>query len=67
MGARFKYYSLRIDHGQVIMIEYVPKEGVMRWDSANEKMYILKARKGCLPIWEEIDPFEDLEERKVKK
>ena len=49
------------------MIEYVPKEGVMRWDSANEKMYILKARKGCLPVWEEIDPFEDLEERKVKK
>ena len=63
MGARFKYHSLRIDHGQVIMI----KEGAMRWDSANEKMYILKARKGCLPIWEEIDPFEDLEERKVKK
>ena len=50
-----------------MMIDYVPKEGAMRWDSANEKMYILKARKGCLPIWEEIDPFEDLEERKVKK
>ena len=29
-------------------------------------MYVLKARKGCLPVWEEIDPFEDLEERKVK-
>ena len=63
MGARFKYHSLRIDHGQVIMT----KEGAMRWNSANEKMYVLKARKGCLPIWEEIDPFEDLEERKVKK
>ena len=42
-------------------------EGTLRWNSSNEKMYVLKARKGCLPIWEEIDPFEDLEERKVKK
>jgi len=43
------------------------KEGVLRWNRSNEKMYILKARKGCEPIWEEVDPFEDLEERKVKK
>ena len=46
---------------------YSPKEGIIRWNSSNEKMYALKARKGCLPVWEEIDPFEDLEERKVKK
>ena len=39
----------------------------IRWNSSNEKMYILKARKGCIPVWEEIDPFVDLEERKVKK
>ena len=39
----------------------------IRWNSSNEKMYILKARKGCIPVWEEIDPFKDLEERKVKK
>ena len=43
------------------------KEGAIRWNGSNEKMYILKARKGCLPIWEEIDPFKDLEERKIKK
>ena len=46
---------------------YLPKEGIIRWNSSNEKMYVLKARKGCLPVWEEIDPFEDLEERKIKK
>ena len=46
---------------------YLPKEGIIRWNSSNEKMYVLKARKGCFPVWEEIDPFEDLEERKVKK
>ena len=43
------------------------KTGTLRWNSSNEKMYILKAREGCYPIWEEIDPFEDLEERKIKK
>ena len=46
---------------------YVPKEGIIRWNSSNEKMYILKAKDGDYPCWEEIDPFEDLEERKVKK
>jgi len=63
MGIEFKYFSIRFDHGQGIMT----KEGVLRWNRSNEKMYILKARKGCEPIWEEVDPFEDLEERKVKK
>mgnify|MGYP003117083493 CR=1 FL=1 len=46
---------------------YSESNGTIRWNSSNEKMYVLKARKGCLPVWEEIDPFEDLEERKVKK
>ena len=40
-------------------------EGTLR--IANEKLYILRARKGCLPFWEEIDAFKDLEERKVEK
>lgn len=46
---------------------YSEGNGRIRWNSSNEKMYILKARKGCIPVWEELDPFEDLEERKVKK
>ena len=46
---------------------YLPKEGIIRWNSSNEKMYILKSKDGDYPCWEEIDPFEDLEERRVKK
>ena len=63
MGIKFKYLSIRFGDGKRIMT----KEGAMRWNSSNEKMYILKARKGCLPVWDEVDPFDDLEERKIKK
>ena len=45
---------------------YSPKEGIIRWNSSNEKMYILKSKDGDFPSWKEIDPFEDLGERKVK-
>ena len=45
---------------------YSPKEGIIRWNSSNEKMYILKLKDVDFPSWKEIDPFEDLEERKVK-
>ena len=46
---------------------YVPKEGIIRWNSSNEKMYILKPKEGDYPCWEEIDPFKDLEERRIKR
>ena len=39
---------------------YVPREGIIRWNSSNEKMYILKSKDGDYPCWEEIDPFKDL-------
>ena len=45
---------------------YSEGNGRIRWNSSNEKMYILKSKDGDFPTWEEIDPFEDLEDRKVK-
>ena len=32
-----------------------------------KKCIYLEPEKGSIPVWEELDPFEDLEERKVKK
>jgi len=45
---------------------YLAKEGIIRWNSSNEKMYILKSKDDDFPSWEEINPFEYLEERKTK-
>ena len=44
-----------------------PTKGTLYFNETEEKTYIFEAKKGCYPAWHEVDPFEDLEERKVKK
>ena len=47
--------------------QFNPEEGTLRWNSSNDKMYVWKTKEGYFSGWEEVDPFEDLEERKIKK
>ena len=62
MGAKPKPFLLRFDHGKR-MKNKKHKDGEMWFnpDYAN-KLKIFKNGK-----WVETDPFEDLEERKIKK
>ena len=53
--------------GKSSFYRFVPKEGTMRWCGSIKKMYVWKTREGYYAGWEEVDAFEDLEERKVKK
>ena len=46
---------------------YIRLESILYFNETEEKTYIFEAKKGCYPACHEFDPFEDLEERKVKK
>lgn len=65
MGIKFKHYTVRIDHGKRMKNKkpYKFPEGTL-WFNPDyaEKLKIFKNGK-----WEETDPFENIEERKVKK